>query len=184
MAISIGKLTAGVLVALLVCSGAAFAENPIIEATPEDVTDGDTILIELRSRSVDAPESRQQCEDAEGSCYPCGQKAEAALLELVSYYDGNDRLRYRRMEVEIWETDRFGRPVVTAYIDGKDIHLEMLRQGWMVVFHQFLSERLRESYLAAEAEAREAKRGVWQGDFIEPRLWRRGREHRLPCELE
>lgn len=185
MTASISRLTAGRVAMLLtlIVSSAADAQNISLDAKPEGVTDGDTILIELRSKGIDAPETRQQCEDAEGSCYPCGENAEAALMDLVSYHDDRNRLRYRWLELEVWETDRLGRPVVTVYVDGKDIHLEMVRLGWAVVYHQYVPERLREAYISAENEAREAKRGMWQGPFIEPRMWRpRGGAHRLPCE--
>ena len=33
---------------------------------------------------------------------------------------------------------------------------------------------MKAEYLAVEKEAREAKRGLWAGRFIEPAKWRRG----------
>ena len=35
-------------------------------------------------------------------------------------------------------------------------------------------EGTKEAYLAAEREAKEARRGLWQGDFIPQNGWRRG----------
>ena len=56
----------------------------------------------------------------------------------------------------------------------------MIRQGQAVAYRQYLPEELRAEYLAAEAEAKDAKRGLWSGKFIAPTKWRRG--ERLACE--
>ena len=56
----------------------------------------------------------------------------------------------------------------------------MVRQGHAVVYERYLAKEMRESYLAAEAEPKAAKRGIWAGTFIEPAKWRRG--ERLICE--
>ena len=162
---------------------APVAADPVeLEATARYLDDGDSFVIHLRSQGIDAPEKAQECADAEGQCYPCGVMATDALYDLVTFMDG-DRVRFHRMDLDIWEVDGFGRPVVTAYVDGVDVHLEMVRQGWAVAYRQYLPEPLEDSYIAAEAEAKAAGRGMWQGDFIEPRLWRnRGGAERLPCE--
>ena len=76
--------------------------------------------------------------------------------------------------VKVWTTGRYGRPVVTAYDGDRDLHLALLEQGWAVVFRRFLPDSLKGAYLAAEADAKAAKRGLWQGKFIVPSKWRRG----------
>lgn len=140
-------------------------------AKPRHVGDGDTVSISLRAKGIDAPELHQQCQDARGRCYACGRVAKDALTALLGK---------GAVSVKVWDTDRYGRPVVTLYANGKDIHLEMIRQGQAVVYRQFLPDALKADYLAAESEARAAKRGVWAGEFIEPSKWRRG--ERLACE--
>ncbi len=83
--------------------------------------------------------------------------------------------------MRVWTTGKFGRPVVTAYLpDGTDVHEAMIRQGWAVAYRRYLPEPLRPAYLAAEAEAKGARRGIWRGKFIVPSKWRRG--DRLACE--
>ncbi len=47
-------------------------------------------------------------------------------------------------------------------------------------YRRHLPEQLWEAYLAADAEAKSTRRGIWCGKFIEPRMWRRG--DRLACE--
>lgn len=140
-------------------------------AKPKHVGDGDTITISLRAKGIDAPELKQQCQDVMGKCYPCGKASKDALTALLG--KGS-------VSVKVWETDRYGRPIVTLYAEGKDVHLEMVRQGQAVVCERYLAKELRVSYLAAEAEAKAAKRGIWAGQFVEPSQWRRG--ERLICE--
>ena len=144
-----------ILFAALVASLPAHAAD--FSAKPNRVVDGDTLTIDFRSQGIDAPELRQQCADAAGVCYPCG-----------------------KVSVRVWETDHYGRPVVTVYADGKDVHKEMLLQGHAIAYRRYLPDELRASYLAAEAEAKKAKRGIWAGAFVEPSKWRRG--ERLECE--
>ncbi len=86
----------------------------------------------------------------------------------------------RRISVKIWTTGKYGRPVVTAYDGDRDLHLELLEQGWAVAYRQYLPAPLKSAYLAVEADAKAAKRGLWQGKFIIPSAWRRG--ERLECE--
>jgi endonuclease YncB( thermonuclease family) len=89
-------------------------------AKPRHVGDGDTVSISLRAKGIDAPELHQQCQDARGRCYACGRVAKDALTALLGK---------GAVSVKVWDTDRYGRPVVTLYANGKDIHLEMIRQG-------------------------------------------------------
>lgn len=157
------------IVALLVASLPARAAD--FTAKPRYVVDGDTVTINLRSKGIDAPESAQQCADRSGQCYPCGQRATAALQALLGTGE---------VTVRVWETDAYGRPVVSLYVGGKDVHHEMLRQGHAIAYRRYLPDALRADYLAAEAEAKAARRGIWSGAFAEPSRWRRG--ERLECE--
>ena len=129
------------------------------------------------------------CERADGSCYACGKAAGEALSNLIVKRDGAGQPiidpkwgpHFHRLRMKVWETGKYGRPVVTAYLpDGTDVHAEMIRQGWAVAYRKYLPEPLRDTHLAAEAEAKGARRGIWRGKFIVPRKWRRG--DRLACE--
>ena len=60
-------------------------------------------------------------------------------------------------------------------MDGQDVALEMVRRGLVIVYRKYLPDPdMRAEYLAVEKEAREARRGIWAGKFIEPSKWRRG----------
>ena len=141
-------------------------------ARPRYVNDGDTITISLRSKGIDTPEMKQRCRNAAGACYACGKAAKKALKALLGQ---------GQVTVKVWETDRYGRPVVTLYADGRDAHLEMLRLGLAVAYRRYLPGALKRDYLAAEAEAKAARRGIWAGDFIQPYRWRKG-ERLAACE--
>ena len=58
----------------------------------------------------------------------------------------------------------------------------MVRRGLAIVYRKYLPDpKMRIQYLAVEDEAREARRGIWAGKFIEPSKWRRG-ERLEGCE--
>ena len=48
-----------------------------------------------------------------------------------------------------------------------NLNEEMVRAGWAVVYKNKYSD-----YSAAEAEAKQEKRGMWQGKFMKPQLYR------------
>lgn len=127
------------------------------------VRDGDSLAIggtELRLYGIDAPELRQTCSDAKGEPWRCGEAAKSALRQIVSRGDLRCLPRAR---------DRFGREVATCRVNGiDDIGAAMLRDGLAVLF----GTRADGDYLAAEAAARLAKRGIWQGAFTMPSDWR------------
>ncbi len=159
-----------------------------ITARPYDLDDGDTYILHVRAQGIDTPEKRQLCERGDGSCYACGKAAREALSDLIVKRDGGQPIidpkwgpQFHRLRMKVWTTGRYGRPVVTAYLpDGTDVHEKMIRQGWAIAYRRYLPEPLRDAYLAAEAEAKDARRGIWRGKFIVPWKWRRG--DRLACE--
>ena len=136
----------------------------------DSIRDGDTPLIEIRMYGIDTPEKAQLCERKDGTCYPCGQRATQVLAGLLV---GEATYRFTG------ETT-YGRPVATIFIKDQDINLEMVRQGYAVVYEQYISDDLKPRYLAVQEEAKSKKRGIWQGKFIYPQKWRRG--NRLDCE--
>src|SRR3712207_6045708 len=53
---------------------------------PAEIIDGDTIRVAgrtVRLDGIDAPEARQECEDAGGQAYPCGRSANRFLSGLI-----------------------------------------------------------------------------------------------------
>jgi len=122
------------------------------------IHDGDTLTVQgqrMRLRDIDAPEYRQTCM-ADDETYPCGRRARAALAALTAG---------KAVTCKGWERDKYARPLVVCSVGNPalDINGALVRQGWAVAYGGYGSE---------EAEARKAKRGLWQGDFQRPRDWR------------
>jgi endonuclease YncB( thermonuclease family) len=138
-----------------------------------DVIDGDTLSprgekTRIRLYGVDAPEGQQSCEDTSGKRYLCGSRAAEALAEIIG--------RNGRVTCEKLDQDRYGRIVAVCRANGRDINGELIRQGWAIEYGQYSDGR----YSDEEAEAGNAKRGLWAGRFVKPWDWRRG--ERLPSE--
>ena len=121
------------------------------------VHDGDTITVageRLRLRGIDSPELDQSCAGPDGP-YTCGRSAAAALRRLVG--EG-------AVQCEGWQRDRYGRLLVDCTVGGVAINRRMVQDGWAGSYGD---------HARAEAEARDAKRGLWAGDFDRPQDWRR-----------
>lgn len=126
--------------------------------------DGDTIKAgdgaEYRIFGIDAPELHQTCSEANGKSWMCGRAAKAKLTTLIK--GGNVNCQARA-------TDRYGRTVAVCSAEGvADLGEAMVRDGYAID----LGGQAGNPYRDAEAEAREAKRGIWRGSFERPSDWR------------
>lgn len=127
------------------------------------VIDADTLEIHgqrIRLHGIDAPESKQACLDDAGKEWRCGQKAALSL---------SDRIGRSPVSCEGRDTDRYGRIVAVCFKGTDDINAWLVAQGWAVAYRQYSTD-----YVAQEAEAKAAGRGVWEGRFVMPWDWRRG----------
>ena len=126
------------------------------------VIDGDTIELgtaRVRLFGIDAPESAQSCL-ARGRRWPCGREATRALAE---------RIGSRAVTCEERDRDRYGRIVAVCRVGGEDVNAWMAARGWAFAYRKYSM-----SYVAEEAAAKAAQRGIWQGDVVAPWDWRRG----------
>lgn len=123
--------------------------------TVSSITDGDTLRIApaldgipvVRFLHIDAAETSQS---------PWGDQATGALLQLLP--PGTEV----RIELEQMRIDPFGR--VLAHVirrDGVDVNREQLRNGQGVLFVIWPNVGRFEDYRAAEIEAQQAGRGIW-----------------------
>ena len=152
------------LLATVLLAGAASAQTISGRAT---VIDGDTIAVQgtterIRLYGIDTPEGQQTCEDAAGRRYLCGSRAAEALASLMG--------RNARVSCQEQDRDRYGRIVAVCTANGREINAELVRQGWALEYTQYSDGRYKDE----EAEARNAKRGLWAGNFVRPAEWRRG----------
>ena len=69
--------------------------------------------------------------------------------------------------------DRYKRSLSTCYNGDVDVNLEMIKQGWAVVYMS-----APEEYVEAEIAAKNAKIGLWQVRFMRPELYRASNRQR------
>jgi endonuclease YncB( thermonuclease family) len=128
------------------------------------VIDGDTIEVagqRVRFNGIDAPESLQYCQDAKGFEYTCGRIAARALDQFLA--------SSRPVKCQFVEWDQYDRFVGNCFrADGKSV------AGWLVENGHALDwpRYSRLEYAGQQAAAKNAKRGIWQGQFQKPWDWR------------
>jgi endonuclease YncB( thermonuclease family) len=129
--------------------------------------DGDSLSLgeaRLRLEGIDAPELGQKCLVG-GRDVDCGREARNHLRALIGGAD---------VACSGWQQDKYGRMLVRCSARSVDLNAAMVRDGWAVAFGDFDAE---------EREARAERRGLWQGEFQQPRDWRR--EHvEAPADLD
>jgi endonuclease YncB( thermonuclease family) len=165
LAQALGKLVALALIILMVLLIERYCtvEAPPFGPDAKLVSvDGDTIRAangaEYRIYGIDAPELHQSCTEAHGKAWLCGRAAKAKLTTMLNRGNVNCETR---------ATDRFGRTVAVCSAEGvPDIGEALVREGYAVDLAP------SHPYRDAEADAREAKRGIWRGSFQLPWEWR------------
>lgn len=145
-------------IALTVCGG-AFADDLIGKAS---VVDGDTPEIHgtrIRLWGIDAPEFDQLCRDEDSNLYRCGQKVSNALFDFIAR---------RPVECVEVDRDRYKRAVSVCTVGGTDIADWLVRNGLALDWPLYS----KDSYAAAQNEAKQEQRGMWIGSFKEPWTYR------------
>ncbi len=162
-----GRTILAIACAAAVSRGAACASDDITGA-PADadlgvvthLVDGDTLDVEIggteervRLIGVDTPES--VAPERPVQCY--GAEASAFLESLVP--EGTEV----RLERDVEPRDQFGRLLAYVYRADDDllVNLELVAQGYADAVTYGDNEALYPTLVAAEAEARDAGRGLW-----------------------
>jgi endonuclease YncB( thermonuclease family) len=128
------------------------------------VVDGDTLDVggqRFRLEGIDAPEMAQTCNRADGRPWDCGGEAAEALARLVSGREVTCRSEGR---------DKYDRRLGVCSVERLDLNAEMVRRGLAWAFVKYSS-----TYVEEEAQAREARTGVWQGEAKTPWFYRENR---------
>lgn len=124
------------------------------------LVDGDSFTLngfEIRMLGIDAPEGRQSC-TRDGRSWPCGEAAREHLQGMI----GN-----REVRCEVDRRDQHTRVLATCKVGMENLNRAMVRDGFAVGFGKF--------YQDEEKAARNARRGIWAGEFERPQDWRRER---------
>jgi endonuclease YncB( thermonuclease family) len=126
------------------------------------IADGDTLTIldesktqhKIRLAGIDAPEKGQ----------PFGTKAREAL---------GDKVFQQSVRVDVIDVDRYHREVGRIFLGDRFVNMEMVRDGfaWRYVQYDKPGE-----FRAAEADAREHRRGLWSDpNPMPPWEWRKAK---------
>ena len=143
----IGKIAVGVALFLqlgILQAGAGWAWTGKVVG----VADGDTITVlrdghdqvKIRLYGIDAPESGQ----------PFGKASKQSLSSMV--YG-------QSVEVEVMDTDRYGRTVARVFVDGDDVNAAQLRSGYAWLYAQYCKDWVCDDWTELEAKARSSRVG-------------------------
>jgi endonuclease YncB( thermonuclease family) len=147
-------------IAAAVLAGAGLVHAHEVGGRVVAVQDGDTVTIldadrvqrRVRIAGIDAPEKSQAF----------GEAAKQSLARLV---------HGRQVEARCPKRDRFGREVCSVYLGRRDVGLEQVRGGYAWWYRAYAREQTpddRASYEAAETDARQARRGLWNDAAPQP----------------
>jgi len=152
--------------AVFIAAGTASAAEPVrIDGRIVAVADGDTLTLldatktqhKIRLDGIDAPEKGQAF----------GNRSKQSLSDLAFG---------REAQAHCPKVDRYNRRVCKVIVNGADVGLEQIKRGMAWAFVRYLKElepERREAYIAAEANARAEKRGLWRdSDPMPPWEWR------------
>ena len=114
----------------------------------------------IRLVGVDAPESGQKCKDASGALVRCGSTAANALDAWINR---------NPVTCASEGTDRYQRVLGKCSVRGQSVQDWLVRNGHAVAYREYSTE-----FVPAEIAAREAKAGIWAGEFVMPSDWRKG----------
>lgn len=141
------------VVSLVLSLATLAAQTQVLRGRVVAVADGDTITVldasrvqhHVRLNGIDAPETAQ----------PFAAKSKAHLSDLV----------FGRDVAVVWtKRDRYDRLVGTVLVGTTSANLAQLMAGFAWYYRDYAGDVAAENrplYEAAEAEAREARRGLW-----------------------
>ena len=125
------------------------------------IIDGDTIHIgqnKIRLHGIDAPEINQTC-SIEKIIWKCGIDSSQALESIISE---------KEVECEIVNIDRYKRFVAICFVKNINLNQYLVQNGWAVAYRYY-----SEDFIKNEEIAKKNKAGIWQGEFLEPYLFRK-----------
>jgi endonuclease YncB( thermonuclease family) len=144
------------LAAILAWACAPKSPEPPQQARVIQVLDGDTLILaggkSVRLLGLDAPEMERDGRPAEFLAH----KSKAFLTDLAQG-------KMVRLEYDQLRYDHYGRVLAYLFLpDNLLINAELLRQGLARVYFHAPNVRYRDLLLAAQTEALDARRGLWQ----------------------
>lgn len=155
-----------ILVTFVLASVVAAAEPPqTLTGRMVNVHDGDTITVldadkaqhRVRLEGIDAPEIGQ----------PFGTVARDRLAALV---------KGKSVTLHAHGRDRYGRTLATVDAEGRDVATQLVTEGLSWHYVRYSDDK---ALAAAEADARQHRRGLWaDASPVPPWEWRAGERER------
>ena len=144
------------LAAILAWGCAPQPQGPPQQAPVTQVIDGDTLVLaggkRVRLLGIDAPEMAKKDRPAEFLAH----KSKAFLFDLTQG-------KMVRLEYDQLRYDHYGRVLAYIFLADKTlVNAALLRQGLAHVYFHPPNVRYRDTLLAAQTEAMDARRGLWQ----------------------
>lgn len=143
--------------AALLCSAALIApalgaEGTTLTGEVVGIADGDTLTIlvdqvphRIRLAMIDAPESGQ-------------------AFGRVSRYNLSHHAFRKLAHAHCHpQEDRYGRKICEVHVGAVNLNEQQIRDGMAWVYREYVPPSSMEALVAQEAQAREARRGLWQG---------------------
>ncbi len=144
------------LVLLFLCSPVWAGFGGVIS-----VIDGDTLDVggkRVRLHGIDAVESDQTCENAQGVAWACGA---AVSREVRARYQGQQAV------CEAVTVDAYGRIVAVCRVGGQDIGRQLVSDGLALAYRKY-----SRMYVEEEEHAARARRGLHAGRMMRPGQFR------------
>ncbi len=134
------------------------------------IIDGDTIKInskKIRLYGIDAPESKQICKKPYLTIifftfikdYPCGKISTQKLQKKI-----NNKV----ITCKILDIDRYKRLIGECYKKNLNLNSWLVSNGYAVAYRKYSKK-----YISNEINAKNEKKGLWQGKFEMPWDFRR-----------
>ncbi len=140
---------------LAIGAASVWKDDPVEISGTVTRSDGDSFWIgdqEIRLFGIDAFEAGQICGTGVQR-HDCGSASIVALQELTR----------RGVTCRGEAFDRYDRLVAVCFADGEDINATMVERG-----HALAYRRYSRDYIDEERRAKDAKAGVWAGEFQAP----------------
>ncbi len=135
----------------------------VLDGEVSKVVSGDTIYLQtavnykfcVRLYGIDAPQA-SLLETPDGEKRQKAQPFGDASLEAL-----NHKILWQQVQVGVVETDKQNRQVGIIWLGPRNINLEMVREGFAEALIAKLKPPYRAQFLAAQDEAKKARRGIW-----------------------
>jgi endonuclease YncB( thermonuclease family) len=152
------------LILFLVASAAAQAQYSFTVTRVYDwdsvICQGYGITFEVRLAGIDAPEKGSKSHPGQ----PYSEQSRKYLESLIFN---------KNVDIKQVGLDPYNRILGIIYLDGKDINLEMVEQGYAEVYRGKHKQDIR-PYREAENRAKAKKLKIWsQDDYVSPKEWRK-----------